>query len=112
MIYTAEYYLYLNLTKPSQRLYVSYANKDAEGNEKRPSYLIGKLNGLFPGLKIQNPAELQDAFSVMGTDGGKSTLIASLRNYREGKETVYLTELIQLMAACGEDEQAKLSNVS
>ncbi len=106
LIYTAEYYLYLNLTKPSQRLYVSYANKDAEGSERRPSYLIGKLNGLFPKLKIQNPAELQDAFSVLGTDGGKSTLIASLRNYREGKEAVYLTELIQLMTALGEDVEA------
>ena len=100
-IYTAEYYLYLNLTKPSQRLYVSYAKKDAEGNELRPSYLVGKLTGIFPKLTARNPEELNDVFSVLGTDGGKSSLITAMRQYREGKECDGLTELLRIMSESG-----------
>lgn len=111
LIYTAEYYLYLNLTKPSQKLYVSYANKDAEGGEKRPSYLIGKLTGLFTRLRVENPTEKRDALSVLGADDGKSALIAALRSYREGKEEAGLTELICLMQEQGMDVDALATSV-
>lgn len=110
-IYTAEYYLYLNMTKPSQRLYVSYANKNAEGNELRASYLIGKLQSLFPALKVQNPALQQDGFSVLGTDGGKHSLIAAMRDYREGEGEFAFAEIMQLLAEQGEDVKALAKKV-
>lgn len=110
-IYTAEYYLYLNMTKPSQRLYVSYAKKDAEGKELRASYLIGKLQSLFPALKSKNPAGKKDAFSVLGADGGKRSLIAAMRDYREGESGLVFAELMQLLAEQGEDVEALAKKV-
>ena len=111
LIYTAEYYLYLNMTKPSRRLYVSYANKDAEGGELRASYLVGKLQGLFPALSAQNPARNTDAFAVLGSDAGKTTLIAAMRDYREGEGGLSFLELMQLLKENGEDVETLAKQV-
>lgn len=47
------FYLYRNLTKPSERLYISYARVDSEGRAIRESYLIHVLQQLFPQLHIR-----------------------------------------------------------
>ncbi|MGN0482633.1 MAG: helicase-exonuclease AddAB subunit AddB [Lachnospiraceae bacterium] len=52
-VFIQKNYLYLNLTKPSRALYVTYAQVDAEGKAKRPSYLIGTLKKLFPKIAVQ-----------------------------------------------------------
>ena len=45
-------YLYMNLTKPSEHLYLSYAVMEEDGSTKRPAYLIAELQKLFPKLRI------------------------------------------------------------
>lgn len=47
------FYLYRNLTKPSEQLYLSYAKVDRDGKAIRPSYLVGVVRKLFPKLKLQ-----------------------------------------------------------
>lgn len=42
------YYLYLQLTKPSETLHISYAGMDREGNPLKPSYLTEMIRRLFP----------------------------------------------------------------
>lgn len=54
------FYLYRNLTKPSERLYISYSKVDSEGKAVRPSYLIGVLRKLFPKLKLQEIEEVEN----------------------------------------------------
>ena len=44
------FYLYLALTKPEERLYLSYSAMDASGKSLRPSILLGELKKLFPQL--------------------------------------------------------------
>ncbi len=44
------FYLYLNMTKPSDALYLTYARMNADGKAARPSYLIGTIQKLFPKL--------------------------------------------------------------
>ncbi len=44
------FYLYLNMTKPSRELYISYTRLDSEKKAAQPSYLIGILKGMFPEL--------------------------------------------------------------
>ncbi len=46
------FYLYRNLTKPSERLYLSFARVDQEGKALRASYLINTIHKLFPALSI------------------------------------------------------------
>jgi len=51
-LYIQRYYLYLNLTKPSKGLYVSYSLMDGAGAARKPSVLIGQLGRMFTGLSI------------------------------------------------------------
>lgn len=46
------FYLYLNMTKPSERLYLTYAGCGADGASRRPSYLIGMIQRMFPELTV------------------------------------------------------------
>ncbi|MCC8029350.1 MAG: PD-(D/E)XK nuclease family protein [Lachnospiraceae bacterium] len=55
-VFLQRFYLYMNLTKPSDALYLTYARMDGEGKAARPSYLIGTIRKLFPKLEI-NEAE-------------------------------------------------------
>jgi ATP-dependent helicase/nuclease subunit B len=45
--------IYQAFTKPSHKLYVSYADADTGGGQTRPSQLIARLEALFPDLKIR-----------------------------------------------------------
>lgn len=53
------FYLYRNLTKPSERLYLSYARVDSEGKSIRPSYLIGTIRKMFPDLEVQEIDDIE-----------------------------------------------------
>lgn len=48
-IFIQKFYLYLNLTKPKQRLILSFSESGIDGSAMRPSYLIGEINRLYDG---------------------------------------------------------------
>ncbi len=95
--YTAEFYLYMNLTKPCDRLYVSFSANDSQGKRQRPSFLIGRLCALFPKLTIIPAESIHAPEYLLGTDGGRSALIDTMREFREGAEvSERLTLLLEL----------------
>jgi len=51
------FYLYQQLTKPSKKLYLSYAMADNSEKELRPSYFIGTIKKLFPKLEVEHVTE-------------------------------------------------------
>lgn len=51
------FYLYLALTKPSEKLIVSFSEVSAKGSSLRPSYVVDLLKRLFPGLEGKSPEE-------------------------------------------------------
>lgn len=56
-MYIQKFYLYLNLTKPSQRLYLSYAKTSGQGQAQGPAYLISMICRMFPKLSVQDIQE-------------------------------------------------------
>ncbi|MBO5198393.1 MAG: exodeoxyribonuclease V subunit gamma [Lachnospiraceae bacterium] len=78
--YTGQFYLYLCLTKPQKKLYVTYARLTEEGKSLRASYLIGKLCAMFPKLTIRQDEE-RTAAALLGSDRGRSALKKGLRDY-------------------------------
>lgn len=55
------FYIYLTLTKPSQKLVLSYSTAGSRGEVLRPSYLISQIQQMFPDLSVQTePEELAD----------------------------------------------------
>lgn len=47
-LYTQKFYLYLNLTKPSERIYLSYSRLSSNGEAMSPSFLVAQIQKLFP----------------------------------------------------------------
>lgn len=50
--YIQKFYLYLNMTKPSNHLFISYSKMTGEGSILRPSYLISTIAKIFPKIQI------------------------------------------------------------
>jgi ATP-dependent helicase/nuclease subunit B len=55
---TEDYLVYVALTRPSEKLWVSYARADDDGRALSPSPLVARLKALFPGLK-ERPSGLE-----------------------------------------------------
>ena len=55
--YIQKFYLYMNLTKPSQKLCVYYSKVSSDGKSMRPSYLIQELRKMYPLLAVQDEEE-------------------------------------------------------
>ena len=60
--YEQKFYLYMNLTKPSETLDIYYSKVSTDGKSIRPSYLIQEMQRLFSGLEIED--EEKQAFSA------------------------------------------------
>ena len=52
-LYMQKFYLYLTLTRPSRQLYLSYSRQNAQGEAATPSFLIGEIRKLFPGIQLE-----------------------------------------------------------
>jgi len=51
-IFIQRYYLYLILTKMSERLFISYRSIGEDGNSKKPDFMIKYITGLFKNVNI------------------------------------------------------------
>lgn len=53
-VFIQKFYLYLNMTKPSERLYLSYSRIMSDGRARKMSYLLISIRKLFPNIVIMN----------------------------------------------------------
>ena len=83
-MYIQRLYLYLNMTKPSEQLYLSYAKVNSEGKGIRPSYLIDTVRKLFPQLAVEYPQNRSRIEQIEGRQEGARYLAEELREYVEG----------------------------
>ncbi len=78
-IFISQFYMYLNLTKASQKLYLSYFRMDPEGKASRPSYLLRKIRRMFPEIQTAAYDESgMDIQEILGTDRGKRYMLTGL----------------------------------
>ncbi len=83
-MYIQRLYLYLNMTKPSEQLYLSYAKVNCEGKGIRPSYLIDTVRKLFPAMSVEYPQNRSRLEQIEGRQEGARYLAEELREYVEG----------------------------
>lgn len=83
-MYIQRLYLYLNMTKPSEQLYLSYAKVNSEGKGIRPSYLIDTVRKLFPAMSVEYPQNRSRLEQIEGKQEGARYLAEELREYVEG----------------------------
>lgn len=83
-MFIQRFYLYLNFTKPTLRLYLSYARQGSDGKTLRPAYLIDNLKKSFPATQVENPQALPVLEQVMTVEQGRELLAEDFREYACG----------------------------
>lgn len=91
--FTEQFYLYLNMTKPKDRLYITYHKVNDEGKSVNPSFLIGKLKSLFSKIKIINEDGNSEDIDYILSDDGLTYLADGLRRYSEKEVSSIWREL-------------------
>lgn len=79
-VYTAQFYLYLSLTKPSKHLYLTYCETGNDGKQQNPAYIIDRVRKIFPAISCIVEEKRQDNSYFLGNNFGKDYLIQGLRN--------------------------------
>jgi len=77
-------YLYLNMTKPSERLYLSYSKLNAQGKSIRPAYLVDMVLRMFPQVRVQYPQNRGCMEQMVTPREGMRYLAEGLREYVSG----------------------------
>lgn len=104
-MYIQRLYLYLNMTKPSKRLYLSYAKVNSGGKSIRPAYLIETVKRLFPELTIEYPQLASPLEQVVTEEEGTGILAEELREYVSGNLSEKREqEFFTLYTAYGEEQ--------
>jgi ATP-dependent helicase/nuclease subunit B len=91
--FTEQFYIYLNMTKPKDRLYLTYHKVNEEGKAVNPSFLIGKLMQLFPLLHTKDEEAASQDLEHALKDDGLACLMQGLREYHQKEPSVLWKEL-------------------
>lgn len=84
-MYIQRLYLYLNMTKPSRKLYLSYAKVGSDGRSLRPAYLIDLMRKLYPTLVVEQPETCSVEEQIVCGADGIGLMADMLREYAGGR---------------------------
>lgn len=87
--FTQKFYLYMNLTKPSDQLKVFFSKVSSDGKSLRPSYLIQDLKKMYPLLTIIDEEERAFSEKELTERQGIKLLIQGLRNGGNEMDSVW-----------------------
>ncbi len=77
------FYLYLNLTRPSRQLTLSYSYGNARGEAQNPAYLISAILQLFPGLSVEEQSKTPPLSRLEHPSAGLFLFLEGLRQKKE-----------------------------
>lgn len=103
--YIEQFYLYTNMTKPKNKLFLSYVLMNGNNEPMRPSYVIGRINKLFPKLKIVEGSKFMNTVSTK--DASIQVLIFGLQAILQG-DTSRLEQTLALYKLYLESEDESL----
>ncbi len=83
---TEQFYLYASMTKPSDRLILSYASQDASGHEQRPSVILDQVRRVFPKLHAETVMAKDEEMAGNDIHQGYASMIRGLRSIGENKQ--------------------------
>ena len=91
---TQRFYLYLNLTKPSRYLCLSYCFSNGKGEPVSPAYLIHSIQALYPRLIVRNAQAEEFTLNGMELPGtGIECFLKGLSEGAVGKGDPFYCEL-------------------
>ncbi len=84
-MYIQRLYLYMNLTKPTDKLFLSYAAIGGDGKSLGPAYLVPKLLSMFDGLTVERPEEGDFESQNVAVRDSFDNLSSMMREYASGR---------------------------
>ncbi|MBR2951031.1 MAG: helicase-exonuclease AddAB subunit AddB [Lachnospiraceae bacterium] len=84
-MYIQRFYLYLNMTKPSDMLWLSYSRLNQEGKSLRPSFLIEQIRKMYPGMPVIHTEKERGWDKIQTLKDGRSIYADWLRSYADGE---------------------------
>lgn len=82
--YIQKFYLYMNLTKPSERLILSFSKVSGDGKSLRPAYLIQDLQRMFPEIRVWDEERRELKERELTPKGGLKAVAAGLSGRNTG----------------------------
>ncbi len=95
-MYQQRFYLYLNMTKPSDLLFLSYSRTDSAGNACMPSYLLTVLRQMFPHAEMRKCGERSLAEMLETGHGERKLLLSGMQKIREEAPSPAFMEVFSL----------------
>lgn len=80
-----KFYLYLNLTKPSERLYLTWFRVNQDGKESRKSYLVETIRKIFPQFVPVRVAERGGLEQIVTPKGSRRFFVEGLKRAKRGE---------------------------
>lgn len=80
-----KFYLYLNLTKPSQQLYLTWFRVNQEGKEKRKSYLVETIRRMFPQFVPVRLDEQSSIEQIVTPKSSREFFVRGLKRAKKGE---------------------------
>lgn len=102
------FYLYLALTKPSDRLYLTCAEASADGKSLKPSSLMNQVLKLFPEKTVRVPKERE--LAVCSLPLGFRWVLEGLKHAEKENDDPLFWELYQYLAS-SDDYQERLKKL-
>ncbi len=87
-VFIQKFYLYLMLTKPSEKIVITQSKASSDGKALRPAYIITDLQKMFPKIQVQTIL-LDIANSELTPENGVDILAKQLQNRKEGISTAW-----------------------
>ena len=105
--FTENFYMYLSMTKPKDKLYITFHKVNEEGKSIGPSFLIGKIMTYFDKLEIINEDDNNLDLEYLLQDDGIAYLSSELRKVGDGGYDFYRSSVIfnELYNHYKEDEE-------
>lgn len=109
-MFTQRLYLYMNMTKPSHKLIVSYSKASRDNKSLKESYIIPMLRKIFPKINVKMTDITQKPFdTIMGINDGISVFSQAIREYSEGNLSILSNkELISLSKVLKDSKEKEL----
>lgn len=77
LTFIQRYYLYLNMTKPSNKLHISYSRLDATGKTILPSYLVGVIKRMYEKLSENTILEVSEQLDISTERAARNYLLCN-----------------------------------
>lgn len=83
-MYIQRLYIYHAMTRPSEKLILSYSSMDKTGGSLRPSYVLGVIKKILPGLSAAKASDRSGLDLIPGGRGSLSLISLLLCRYAAG----------------------------